>query len=396
MKPILHERLSHLSKDEINKLIERYYADEKVSDLLDHYKINVRPSELIYLFPPIITDIICPYCNITMWSDRSSRSSFLKENTPYCPKCKHKPIEHCFCSICVAKRQEQKMLEINRVRKILSESLDLDKLIPTEVYDLSFDELVYTGALLRIGIEEDLSKIKPVNDFIEPLAPTQDFQLEIIKQLYQNEIITIHPNSSIDAFSKVSDDGNYTFNMFRVYYHLNLTSSDDRNTLINQLMNPEKFEDYYEEDAYNLWKRIALEECKEYLLHNLNSVGFEYSIGEKTEKILIDLLQNFSTAQIYGIIWSCTSNATRYYQEKNISKKQAANSVIGNCQRYAEKAISEGWEPKRYNRTKDCPQSALSKFFFNRILQIGDDGFNFSPRIIKGKSFNTEDDNKLH
>ena len=36
MKPILHERLSHLSEDQINELIERYYADEKVSDLLDH------------------------------------------------------------------------------------------------------------------------------------------------------------------------------------------------------------------------------------------------------------------------------------------------------------------------------------------------------------------------
>lgn len=391
MKPIVNEKIAHLSEEQLTALINRYYANEKISDLLDEYKINARPGELANLFPPIINNnIICPYCNMGMWTDRFSRSSYKKNDVTYCPVCKHSHNTHCFCNKCESKRKDEKNIEINRIRKVLSESLDLTKQIPIDVSELSFDELVYTGTLLRIGLEEDLTKIKPANDFNEPFAPTHDFQIEIIRHLKNSKIITVHPCSPVDAFSEVPDDGNFTFYLLKVYYHLNLTSLEDRSSIINKLMNPDKFEDIYDEEAYNLWKRIALEECKENLLYNLKSVGFEYSIGEKTEQILTDLLQKFSTSQIYGIIWSCTTNATRYYQEKNIPKKQAANSVIGNCQRYAEKALAEGWEPKKFNRSKDCPQSALSKFFFNRILQIGDDGFNFTPRIIKGKLFKNE------
>ena len=68
--------------------------------------------------------------------------------------------------------------------------------------------------------------------------------------------------------------------------------------------------------------------------------------------------------------------------EKGISKQHAANTAIGVCQRYAERAKLNGWDLAQYNRIKDIPQSVLSTFYFNRVLGIGEMGFRVPPTIV--------------
>lgn len=114
----------------------------------------------------------------------------------------------------------------------------------------------------------------------------------------------------------------------------------------------------------------------------MSTVDFKFNPGKKTNVVLKDLLNNFSTSQIYGIIWSGVTSATRYLQEGNITRRQATNSVITNCQRYGEKALLENWNVKHFNRTKNCQQSVISKYFFNRVMQIGDAGFTEIPRVL--------------
>lgn len=90
----------------------------------------------------------------------------------------------------------------------------------------------------------------------------------------------------------------------------------------------------------------------------------------------------FSVSQIYGIIWCAVADASKLYLEKGISKKHAANSVIGACERYAERAKINGWDLTQYNRIKDLPQSELSLFYFNRVLGIGEMGFRVPPTVV--------------
>ena len=94
------------------------------------------------------------------------------------------------------------------------------------------------------------------------------------------------------------------------------------------------------------------------------------------------ILNDFSVSQIYGIIWRAVADASKLYLEKGISKKHAANSVIGACERYAERAKINGWDLTQYNRIKDLPQSVLSLFYFNRVLGIGEMGFRVPPTIV--------------
>jgi len=94
------------------------------------------------------------------------------------------------------------------------------------------------------------------------------------------------------------------------------------------------------------------------------------------------LINNYSVSQIYTIIYRSTNNALRFQVERGVSKKHASNTIVGNVQSFAERAIIKQWDVQRYNRLKECPESALSKFFFGRILKIGFAGFNEKPRLI--------------
>ena len=47
----MNKKLDHLSKEKISNLIERYYGGEKVKDLLEEFRINVRPPSTGKPFP---------------------------------------------------------------------------------------------------------------------------------------------------------------------------------------------------------------------------------------------------------------------------------------------------------------------------------------------------------
>lgn len=81
------------------------------------------------------------------------------------------------------------------------------------------------------------------------------------------------------------------------------------------------------------------------------------------------------------------SNRWRFKVEKDVSTKHAANTIIGSAQSFAERAKINGWNIQKYHRVKECPESALSKFFFERILPIGYMGFDEKPHIIFSSDF---------
>jgi hypothetical protein len=63
--------------------------------------------------------------------------------------------------------------------------------------------------------------------------------------------------------------------------------------------------------------------------------------------------------------------------------KHASNTIVGNAQSFAERAKINKWDLQKYNRIKDLPQSALSRFFFERVIKIGFDGFNEIPNLSR-------------
>ncbi|WP_302569859.1 hypothetical protein [uncultured Clostridium sp.] len=387
----IHEKLRHLTMLQIESLMNKYYNGVKASDIIKEYNIDTTSSKLYTLFPPIICeDIICPVCNEPMYKERDSKSSYSwNKKKPFCAICGHTDEIICKCNYCIAEREKVRKLNEERKVRILQEKREKIKkvydlnIVPVNYSELNFREKVFLGALLRTSLSEDMEVILPLNDAERELAPTIGYIKEILSYLIGRGVISVDSNSSIDAFLDSNEEKDIEFpNVYyitMVKYRINIVGDEDIKNILSKIINPKSFSDADKEDALNIWKEIALEECIEYFEYQMKSVRFDFNIGEKTIAIFKDLLENFSVSQIYGIIYKSVANATKYYQESSVSKKQAANSVIGGCQRYAERAMINNWELAKYSRIKELPQSMISEFFFDRVIGVGSLGFNMPP-----------------
>ena len=387
----IHEKLRHLTMLQIESLMNKYYNGVKVSDIIKEYNIDTTSYKLYTLFPPIICeDIICPVCNEPMYKERDSKSSYSwNKKKPFCAICGHTDEIICKCNYCIAEREKVRKLNEKRKVRILQEKREKIKkvydlnIVPVNYSELNFREKVFLGALLRTSLSEDMEVILPLNDAERELAPTIGYIKEILSYLIGRGVVSVDSNSSIDAFLDSNEEKDIEFpNVYyitMVKYRINIVGDEDIKNILSKIINPKSFSDADKEDALNIWKEIALEECIEYFEYQMKSVRFDFNIGEKTIAIFKDLLENFSVSQIYGIIYKSVANATKYYQESSVSKKQAANSVIGGCQRYAERAMINNWELAKYSRIKELPQSMISEFFFDRVIGVGSLGFNMPP-----------------
>lgn len=378
----MYKNLNHLSSKEKSNLMQRYYNGEPVATLLEEYALSVHASELYKLFPPeVYQKYSCEYCGEHLVLDRVSKTSLWKTrymSELYCPICGHKPYEEeCTCSNCAEKKIQLRKHQLKQISDVYSAYRPV-----VNFSDLSFESKVYLGALCFALMKENMFEIKPYIDSNVVLAPTQNLCKQIYDQLIKENIIAVSPNSPLSAFVLDADNFPHTYYRNAVTYYLNLLFPNDKQELFTEILNPSYYAPEYETSALALWKKIAVAECIEYLDYQLKKVGFDFTPGDKTHKIFEILLNDFSVSQIYGIIWKAVADSSKLYLERGITKKHAANSVIGACERYAERAKMNGWTLTEYNRIKELPQSALSFFFFNRVLKIGDLGFKMPPDIV--------------
>ena len=188
---------------------------------------------------------------------------------------------------------------------------------------------------------------------------------------------------SLDDISLDEENENIPYFTFKVHYRLNIEPVDDNyNDMIKRLLYPDfSEEETYKEFCYEVWKKVALAESLQYLLYRMNKVGYNFNPGEKTIQVFEKLLENFSVAQIYGIIYGRVAQSTERYQSREITKTHAQNSVISACESYGERALANGWELKAYSRERDLPETMISKILFTSIMKIAYLGFSESPTI---------------
>lgn len=255
--------------------------------------------------------------------------------------------------------------------------------------DLSLTDKIFIGALLREGISENYDFIKPIVGFINPFAPTHEFSSEIFIRLSVIMAIMVDPDTDPESIEiNEVHSGVYRSYGYRVKWKLNIICEElDKTELIEFITNPTDL-DYSEyDDILVLWKKIALYESIEYFRYMINRyLSVDYKIGNKTKRVLNDLINHYSVAQIYGIIKKAVMKAVIVYARGVESRKHAVNSITDYVESIGEKEKTKKRALKKHNRVKVCPESALSKFFFDRVIKIGSEGFSEVPNIDKIKS----------
>lgn len=387
----LDSRLIHLSHDEITQLINRYFDGETVSKLIKDYKIKIPTSQLYSIFPPVKSEEKCEHCEGTIvypWGSKSW-SERLNVNQKYCINCNHKLSSNCNCEKCrenraieEAEKLRIKVEEEKRKRAIIEETF-VSKMENIHLEDeLTLEDRFYLAVILRATLSEDMKFIQPNLKNIQRVSPSVDFTIEILKTLIARDVLIVDGfTSDLGAFE--IENEKISYNIFNVNYDLNILANDfeedfNKAGLIKRLMYPDATL-FTKEFCYEMWKRIALEESKQYLLYQMNKVGYSFSPGEKTNKVFEFLVENFSVSQIYNIIYRAIANSTARYQAGEINKIHAQNSVITSCEKQGERAVAEGWNLKGYGRIKDLPESIISEVLFTSIMKISYLGFSEKP-----------------
>src|SRR5699024_2437147 len=195
--------------------------------------------------------------------------------------------------------------------------------------------------------------IEPLKDAANILAPTKEFEVELIKTLTGKDLIIPHKISDINSFEIEFKDeerqsASVSHGIYEVCYRINIEPFDlDYDEMIKRLMYPSP-ELFSNEFCYEMWNKISFYDSMQYLLYQMNEVGYSFNPGKKTYAVLEQLLESFSVAQVYNIIFRAVANSTTRYQFGKIRKFHAQNSFIASCDLQRHSAIADNWEMNEY------------------------------------------------
>ena len=292
------------------------------------------------------------------------------------------------CSECVAddsrQKKEEQQAELETKKQIIQDRFASMGHGSLELSAVSLENSVYLLSFIRLLASESLTIYAPLEFSTQQLSPDDGYDIEIINQLFQEGLIVIHSTSSPNAF--IWEDGEpqrfYTkkviWSLFTGDY-VEKTQAAISN--LEKAFRTHEWPASWHLDWLPLCKKIALYECLEYLKLVLEDHSLPFNPGEKTKTVISNLLENYSVGQIYNLIWGAGRDAAAFYMREKVPKTHAANTVVGALQRKGDHARAEGWELKIYRRDRRCPQSMISHVFFDRVLQIGDRGFDHAPSV---------------
>lgn len=390
------EEIKHLSLDEIEELYQKYLDGEKNSLLIEHYKIDITPNKLIKILPPKkLDDILCPYCDTPMFTKRRSKSASSWKTLPIeCLSCNHITFyensgyrqQQCKCNKCVIIRKNKEIEKETIKREKIREIYNTSNREPIYYSELSFFQKLVLLTLFRMQTNEDFEYILSLDDpsRTESLSPTEQMDIECIKELFDHRVIIIDPESRIDAFSE--DEEFKSFYIKRTRWIPNITYDGIERVELNKIYKEiyqeikNEIQPQWEEEIFRILFRIASEEVLQYVHVRADELNVNFSAEKKTREVVNQLLQKFSVSEIYYFVKKSVENAHIYYSKGYANnKKHAANTIPNKILSLGERAIDEGWSTYKYNRDSRSPRSYISQIFYDFFLQDEDSGFYKAP-----------------
>jgi hypothetical protein len=396
------DEIKHLSIDQIEELYQKYLNGEKNADLISDYQIDINPNKLIKILPPQnLPDTLCPYCQITMFQKRKSKSASNSETPPAeCFSCHHKIFannkyyqEQCNCKECQCVRSYEKFEAKREKREKILELYDLDDRDPRIYSELTFFDKLVLLTLFRMQTDECFEFILSSDDptRTESFSPNREMENECLVNLYRSNTLIIDPESRVEAFSEENEFNSFFINKVRWIPNISLDGinraklSDIYNAVYSELSKGIQGE--WEDDIYKTLFNIAKEEVLQYVYVKTNELNINFSAEKKTREVVNQLLEEFSVSEIYYFVKKAVEDAHLYYAKGFAnSKKHAANTIPNKMLSLGERALSEGWNTYRYSRDKRAPRSKISYVFYDFFLGNEDSGFHKSP----GKHWNQE------
>jgi hypothetical protein len=357
VNPNVAPELSHLTTEEIDQLRLDYQQNlMKVKLIMQKYNITgFHISSLMYKIPEIVDkNTICPTCNV--YSLRKIVGRNLAFGIPFCPICQKK-LSSDF-------NPEKRIRELQNIKQRIEQKLPISfhDVIPYTIHYISaesfniltLEQKIFFGSWVSSCIQEDLVTLCMHDIFERKICPTTEYFHQLLEQLSEIGFI---PGKE--------------------HWRLKLELDKD---FTKKLLNP--FEEFKNTpDLYNsLWKKMNYFEVLEYYQLRMMEIRLTTTIGEKADHTINSLLDELSVGQIHSLIYYATKDACEIIVKGLYTRLHAANTVLYSCSQRRDKFLQNNWRITPFNRSnKICPQSEMSIYLFEKILQIGDQGFTHKP-----------------
>ncbi|MGX9936616.1 hypothetical protein ACVFVO_14600 [Advenella kashmirensis] len=364
---LIHPKLAHLTAEEIQILVQEYYANVKVDTLINRFNISCTRGQFFKLLPQRLSGQTCPECATEMVFPRPSRNAslFVFERQLHCPRCLKKP------EILYNKRKlsppPAKQLSDGASSKSLqnkhltSNDLSLEQAIALQA------AVAYSESNRRMTTGRRVSGSR----FLL-LAPTPEYGKQLTLSL--EDIGLLSPIEKGDDRSSSSSRVSNKIVVFGSKYKITeVVTQELIEDVQSRLLKSEWPDHWYEEICLVIFD-LAFAEIKEFYEFCIQERGFPYLYEKRVTNLILNLLEDFSVAQCFHIIFRGAQSATDFLVRSNASPPYAVNYMLSTCQRYADRARESNKVLVPFERNRNCPRSLMSTILYKDVLKINDDG----------------------
>ena len=354
----INRKLEHLTEEQIEEVITMYKDKSiRLSNIISKYNIDVKPSGLLSILPPIKTDEVCAICGAYLYQKLKPRTGYASDSQKdkFCLECGHwvyaKSIwetKKCTCEGCKAIAKAEEERKKKQIQEIYSK----------EKAQINFTELTLSNQIKLVYVLMNNS-FHNVSE-IAPMEPEGKW-IQYINRLTEIKAISVSPESAVNAFCKENFPNEYY--VAKVQYNVNVIFDDEILYKINN--NSYFIENSNEEELIILLKKYIYDDLIRQFEDMLNSRRLQLHISENANDKFIELIDKISYTQILTL---CNRVAV-FFSDKvltgNMSKSMAKNAALLNVSKFYDRAIQSDWT---INHAEICHIGKELQFFIERIL----------------------------
>lgn len=354
----INRKLEHLTEEQIEEVITMYKDKSiRLSNIISKYNIDVKPSGLLSILPPIKTDEVCAICGAYLYQKLKPRTGYASDSQKdkFCLECGHwvyaKSIwetKKCTCEGCKAIAKAEEERKKKQIQEIYSK----------EKAQINFTELTLSDQIKLVYVLMNNS-FHNVSE-IAPMEPEGKW-IQYINCLTEIKAISVSPESAVNAFCKENFPNEYY--VAKVQYNVNVIFDDEILYKINN--NSYFIENSNEEELIILLKKYIYDDLIRQFEDMLNSRRLQLHISENANDKFIELIDKISYTQILTL---CNRVAV-FFSDKvltgNMSKSMAKNAALLNVSKFYDRAIQSDWT---INHAEICHIGKELQFFIERIL----------------------------
>lgn len=354
----INRKLEHLTEEQIEEVITMHKDKSiRLSNIISKYNIDVKPSGLLSILPPIKTDEVCAICGAYLYQKLKPRTGYASDSQKdkFCLECGHwvyaKSIwetKKCTCEGCKAIAKAEEERKKKQIQEIYSK----------EKAQINFTELTLSDQIKLVYVLMNNS-FHNVSE-IAPMEPEGKW-IQYINRLTEIKAISVSPESAVNAFCKENFPNEYY--VAKVQYNVNVIFDDEILYKINN--NSYFIENSNEEELIILLKKYIYDDLIRQFEDMLNSRRLQLHISENANDKFIELIDKISYTQILTL---CNRVAV-FFSDKvltgNMSKSMAKNAALLNVSKFYDRAIQSDWT---INHAEICHIGKELQFFIERIL----------------------------